>query len=225
MSVEQWRSKPLIFVDDLDLPVLDDSDLHHYQRVRRIADGDPITISDGAGRWRPARFGSVAEVVGPIEVEPAPARPSTVGFAPVKGERPEWVVQKLTELGVDTILPLQTVRSVVRWDGPRAAKQLAKWQVIAREASMQSRRVRIPEVLPVTSFADAVGLNGLGTAVLAEPGGQRLDGAVDDFVLIGPEGGWAPEELNGRHHRSLPGGVLRAETAAIAAAVVLVSGR
>lgn len=226
MSLEQWRSKPLIFVGDLDLPMLDDNDLHHYQRVRRLADGEPITISDGAGRWRPARFGAVPEVTGPIEVEPAPVRPSTVGFAPVKGERPEWVVQKLTELGVDTILPLQTKRSVVRWDSARAVKQQAKWQVIAREASMQSRRVRIPTVLPVTTFAAAIELGSAsGPPVLAEPGGQRLDGAVDGFVLIGPEGGWDPEELHGQQLRSLPGGVLRAETAAIAAAVVLVSGR
>ncbi len=83
---------------------------------------------------------------------------------------------------------------------------------------MQSRRVRLPEIRPVTSLAtldDA-------SVVLAEPGSPRLDGRTDRTVLIGPEGGWAPEELEGRRQRSLPGGVLRAETAAIAAAVMLV---
>ena len=233
MSLDEWRSKPLIFVEDLERPVLDEADLHHYQRVRRLADREPITVSDGAGRWRSARFGSVPEIDGPIELELAPTHPSTVGFTPVKGERPEWVVQKLTELGVDVILPLQTQRSVVRWDGARAAKQLAKWRVIAREASMQSRRVRIPTVLPVTSLAQAIRLNENMSAdaggsvsvapVFAEPGGQPLNPSVDRFVLVGPEGGWDADELRGQQLRSLPGGVLRAETAAIAAAVLLAS--
>ncbi len=231
MGLKDLRSVPLIFVADLEHPVLDDGDLHHYQRVRRLADRAPITISDGAGCWRSARFGAVPEVDGPIEVEAAPARPSVVGFTPVKGERPELVVQKLTELGVDVILPLQSVRSVVRWDGVRANKQLAKWQVIAREAAMQSRRVRLPTVLPVTPLADvmaSIDLEGdrplfaaSGRPVFAEPGGPPLDSAVDRFVLVGPEGGWAPEELRGHELRSLPGGVLRAETAAIAAGVLL----
>lgn len=222
MSLSDWRSVPLIFVEDLEHPVLDDADLHHYQRVRRLAGGAPITISDGVGGWRPARFGSTPEPDGPIEIEAAPARPSTVGFVPVKGERPEWVVQKLTELGVDVILPLQSARSVVRWDGARAAKQLAKWQVIAREASMQSRRVRIPTVRPVTPLTDVIAdRSATGPPVFAEPGGLPLDSAVDRFVLVGPEGGWDPDELRGQQLRALPGGVLRAETAAIAAAVLL----
>ena len=225
MSLDAWRSVPLIFVEDLEHPVLAEGDLHHYRRVRRLADDAPITISDGAGGWRPARFGPTPKVDGPITVEAASPQPSTVGFTPVKGERPELVVQKLTELGVDVILPLQSARSVVRWDGARAAKQVAKWHVIAREASMQSRRVRIPTVLPVTPLADvlngAASVAALGEPVFAEPGGQPLNSATDRFVLVGPEGGWAPEELQGQELRSLPGGVLRAETAAIAAAVLL----
>jgi len=219
MSLDDWRSKPLIFVQDLEHPVLDDGDLHHYQRVRRLAEGEPITISDGVGAWRPARFGPAPEIDGPVLTEAARTNPSTVGFTPVKGERPEWVVQKLTELGVDVILPLQSARSVVRWDGGRAAKQLVKWQVIAREASMQSRRVHIPTVLPVTALADALVAN--SSVVFAEPGGQPLDPVADRCVFIGPEGGWSSEELRGQERRSLPGGVLRAETAAVAAAVLL----
>ncbi len=209
---------PFVFVDDLDHPHLAPGDLHHYRTVRRIIDGEPITISDGCGRWRPARFAERPAVDGEVIEEPEPVAPSTVGFAPVKGERPEWVVQKLTELGVDIILPLQSSRSVVRWAGARAEKQVAKWRVIAREASMQSRRVRLPEIRPVAALASIDDVS----VVLAEPGSPRLDGRVDRFVLIGPEGGWAPEELEGRRLRSLPGGVLRAETAAIAAAVMLV---
>lgn len=221
MTIEKWRSTPFVFVEDLDHPELAPKDLHHYRTVRRIDDGDPITISDGRGRWRFARFAERPEPDGEITAEPETASPCTVGFAPVKGERPEWVVQKLTELGVDTILPLQSARSVVRWDRTRAEKQVAKWCVIAREASMQSRRVRIPEIRPVTALASITDVS----VVLAEPGAPRLDASVDRTVLIGPEGGWSPEELRGQRLRSLPGGVLRAETAAIAAAVLLVEAR
>ncbi len=219
MSLEARRSKPLIFVDDLDHPVISETDLRHYQRARRLTDGSPINISDGQGRWRPARFAAVALVDGEI-VEEAPSAASiTVGFVPVKGERPEWVVQKLTELGVDIIVPLQSDRSIVRWDRPRAQRQVEKWRLIAREACMQSRRVRLPDVRAVTLLADF----DIGGAVLAEPDGPPLDPIVDRAVLIGPEGGWSANELDGRPTRSLPGGILRAETAAVAAAALLAS--
>lgn len=207
---------------DLDAPVVGDADLHHFRRVRRLDDGTPITIADGAGRWRSARFGDEPVVDGPVEEEPPPTTRITVGFAPVKGERPEWVVQKLTELGVDTIVPLQTARSVVRWDGARAAKQHAKWETVAREAAMQSRRLHLPVVQPVTALSDLFAQS--DGAVLAEPGAPAL-GPGDRTVLIGPEGGWDPSELEGRRSCGLPGGVLRAETAAITAAVLLVAAR
>lgn len=230
VSLQVWRTRPLIFVDDLEHPVLSDADFHHYRRVRRLRDGADVTISDGRGGWRLAEFGETPQALGPATFEPAPEHPSIIGFAPVKGERPEWVVQKLTELGVDVILPLQTKRSVVRWDADRAAKQVVKWRNIAREASMQSRRVRIPSVLALAGLADLADLADVGHVgevgpVLAEPGARNLDGKADRFVLIGPEGGWDDQEREGRELRALPGGVLRAETAAIAAAVLLASSR
>ena len=221
MSLEAWRSKPLIFVDDLDHPQISDSDLHHFRRARRLPDGAPIVISDGHGRWCPARFGAVAVADGDIVEEAEPIAPTTVGFAPVKGDRPEWVVQKLTELGIDTIVALQTDHSVVRWDRARADRQVHKWRTIARQACMQSRRVRLPDVRPVTQLADF----DLTSSVLAEPGGRPLDPSTDRTVMIGPEGGWSSKELDGQATRSLPGGILRAETAAVAAAVLLAAAR
>ena len=70
----------------------------------------------------------------------------TVAFAPTKGERPEWVVQKLTELGVDRIVPLISERSVVRWAGERGAGAVERLRRVAREAAAQSRRVWLPDV-------------------------------------------------------------------------------
>lgn len=220
MDLDEWRSTPLIFVDDLEHPVLSKGDLHHFERVRRLSAGTPIVVADGKGAWRSAHFAPVPELTSDVNVEPAPGRPSTIGFTPVKGDRPEWVIQKLTELGVDVIRPLQTRRSVVRWDAARAAKQIVKWQNVAREAAMQSRRVRLPTILPVAPLEVAVNAGGV-VPVFAEPGGVPLDPSVDRFVLIGPEGGWDEEELRGQQRRALPGGVLRAETAAVAAAVLL----
>ncbi len=71
----------------------------------------------------------------------------TVGFALVKGERPELIVQKLTELGIDRIVPFVAERSVVRWDGDRAAGHVERLRRVAREAAMQSRRCWLPEVV------------------------------------------------------------------------------
>lgn len=221
MSLAERRHRPLIFVDDLEFPILDPADEHHFARVRRIAPGDLITIADGSGAWCVARFGPTPEPVEPIRLEPRPVQEIAVGFAPVKGERPEWVVQKLTELGVDTIIPLRTDRSIVRWDEARAEKQLAKWRVIAREAAMQSRRVRLPVIAGLSGLPPR---NEIGS-VLADPDGRPLDAVRDHTVLIGPEGGWSTEERRDRELCALPGGILRAETAALVAAALLIAGR
>ncbi len=217
------RHRPMVFVDDLDHPVLDRDDHHHLAKALRVPAGAAVTVGDGLGRWRPVVFdpdgsGLAAETVGEVMEEALPIWSLTVAFAPVKGERPEWTVQKLTELGVDRIVPILTERSVVRWDAKRWEKQATKWRRIGREASMQSRRVRLPIIDDLTSLAALVADH--GEVVLADPDGDPL-GPADRFVVIGPEGGWAPTERSGRRLVSLPGGVLRAETAALTAAVIM----
>ena len=145
-----------------------------------------------------------------------------MGIALTKGARLEVAVQKLTELGVERILPFTAVRSVVRWDADGARRRLRRLQRVAREASMQSRRLHLPQVEPVTDFAAVASLPG---AAMTEPGGvpPSLEHAI---LLIGPEGGWAPEELGQRLARVRLGPhVLRAETAAMAAGALLVGLR
>ena len=137
----------------------------------------------------------------------------------VKGERPEWAVQKLTEIGVDRIVPLQTARSVVRWPLGEADRQLDRLRRVAREAAVQSRRLWLPVVGPVTGLAEAVGAES-GVA-LASPGGAppTLDHPT---VLVGPEGGWTDDELAwGAPTVSLGPTVLRTETAAVVAGTLL----
>jgi len=139
----------------------------------------------------------------------------------VKGERPELVVQKLTELGVDRILPLAAARSVVRWDPARAARGVARLRQVAREAAMQARRTRLPEVADVATVVAAARAAGSGGA-LCDQGGATPLGLARPSLLIGPEGGWDPDELRcGLPTVGLGPTTLRSETAAIAAAVLL----
>lgn len=218
------RAAAHVVVADLDTPDPDDDDRHHLVRVLRLRAGETVTVTDGAGSWRPCEFvgargeGPLLRPSGPVLTEPAPTEVLTVGFAPVKGDRPEWVVQKLTELGVDRIVVLRSARSVVRWDGERAQRHVERLERVARGAVGQCRRVRLPR-LEVASPADLLAAG----AVVAEPGGRELT-AGDRGVLIGPEGGWAPEELalaGSDGAVTLGGAVLRAETAAVAAGVRL----
>jgi hypothetical protein len=110
------RHLPFAFVDDLDAPVLTEADHHHLARVRRVRDGEQLTVGDGRGRFRLCRFASTLEADGPVISVPVPSPTLTVGFALTKGDRPEVAVQKLTEVGVDVIAPFVAARTVVRWD-------------------------------------------------------------------------------------------------------------
>lgn len=216
------RAAPFAFVDDVDAPALTRDDHHHLARVRRLRDGEPLTVGDGRGAYRRVRFGDDLRPDGDIVRTDAPTPPVAVGFALTKGDRPEVVVQKLTELGVDRIVPFHAARTVVRWDEAKAARNVARWRAIAREAAAQAHRPWLPTVDEVSDFATLVAEAG---ATLAEPGGAppSLDRPL---VLVGPEGGWAPEELAATPNRTaLPGHVLRAETAAIVAGTLLVALR
>ena len=235
-----------VFVADLDVPVLASDDVHHLSRVLRLRAGEVVTASDGAGRWRACSFadGAALTVAGEVVSEPAPSPSVTVGFALTKGERPEWTVQKLTEVGVDRIVPVAAARSVVRLAGEKAAAQHRRWQKVAREAAMQSRRVWLPVVDPLTPFATALqnlskiarpgdfpemptAFSNLGEVpvAIAQAGGDPPVLARPG-VLVGPEGGWSEEELAaadacGAARVGLGPTVLRAETAALAVAVLL----
>jgi 16S rRNA (uracil1498-N3)-methyltransferase len=213
---------PHVFVADLERPELDDHDRHHLAKALRLRSGDALTISDGAGRWRAARFGPEVEVVGEVVAVPAPLPPVTVGLAPVKGQRPEWAVQKLTELGVDDVWLLVADRSVVRWEGARGEGHADRLARVAREAAMQSRRCRLPDIRVGVPLADALRREG---AALADPGGT-VPSLTRPVVLVGPEGGWSDAERAATPARvALGPTILRAETAAVAAGGLLVALR
>jgi len=210
---------PHVLVPDVDSPVLDDEARHHLARVRRLRDGDDLTVTDGAGAWRPARFRAdgVVEPTGDVVRVDRPRPEITVAFALTKGDKPELVVQKLTELGADRIVPFRAERSVVRWDEGKAARQHERLVAVARAACEQSHRCWLPVVEPVTDVAD-----------LAARGAVRLDRSgpgvslARPVVAVGPEGGWSDAERVALADVARLGPhVLRAETAAITACALL----
>lgn len=214
---------PFALVDDLDAPALTDDDRHHLERVRRLRPGAALTVGDGAGRFRAARFGATLEVDGPVNRAPVPHPPVSIGFALTKGDKPELVVQKLTEIGVDEIVPFVAERSITRWDDDKAARQVRRWRVIAREACAQAHRPHLPFVADVVPFA-AAATSGAVLAHWDDAHAERPRPGVR--ILVGPEGGWAPAELSalvGRVH--LGPHVLRAETAALVAGALAVAAR
>ncbi len=215
---------PHLFVDDLAAPGLADDDAHHLVRVLRRRPGDRVTVGDGRGRWCPAVLGGDGgiETVGEVVTVAPPRPPVTIGLTPVKGDRPEWAVQKLTEIGVDGVVLLITDRSVVRWDGDRAVAHVRRLRRVAREAAMQSRRVRLPRVEGPRAVTDVLGE---GVAV-ADPGATAAPSLSAPTVLVGPEGGWSEDERARAVTRvALADTVLRSETAAVAAAVMLIGLR
>jgi 16S rRNA (uracil1498-N3)-methyltransferase len=235
--------------------------------VLRLRPGEIVIASDGAGRYRachveiaggppahgrPAGASGQRRRPGGIALVPyteviavdRPVPSITVGFSLAKGDRTDWAVAKLAELGVDRIVPLLCDRTVARSAGAALlAKRTERFRRIAREASMQARRLWIPVVDEPLSFAEAPAElaafteapAGLAPAAgerdpavpmpcgiaLAEPGGGALSLATP-VVLVGPEGGWSPAELGvGLPTVRLGDTILRVETAAVVAGAVL----
>ncbi|MFA5564874.1 MAG: RsmE family RNA methyltransferase [Acidimicrobiia bacterium] len=221
-STPDGKGGPHVFVEDLENPLLDDADRHHLQRVLRLRAGDPLTVSDGHGRWVEARFGTALETTSEIHVSERLLPLAAVGFTPVKGDRPEWTVQKLTEIGVDRIIVLRSDRSVVRWEGERAEKALSRLRLVAREAAMQSRRCWLPTL---EGICPALEVMAQPSVARAERGGGRPT-VLPETIVVGPEGGWSEREVEALSVTvGLGDYVLRAETAALVAAVYLVGQR
>jgi 16S rRNA (uracil1498-N3)-methyltransferase len=220
------RAAAQVFVADPGAPEVAADDRHHLLRVLRLAPGELVIASDGNGSSTLCRFtgdGALLEPTGPVTRRARPEPPITVAFAPAKGDRPEWVVQKLTELGVDRIVPLSSDRAVVRWSGLRGDRALERLRRVAREAAAQSRRSWLPEVaepLSVVSFAHQVSAAG-GELALADPAG-RPPALTRPVVAVGPEGGWSDAERSlGLPRVTVGDAILRAETAAVAAGTLL----
>jgi 16S rRNA (uracil1498-N3)-methyltransferase len=213
-----------VFVDDPARPELSPHDTHHLARVLRLRPGETVTASDGWGavvacEWSPP--GRLTPLGPPTFVErPRPAL--TVALALTKGQHPELAVQKLTEAGVDRVVLMSSARCVARWAPAAQPRQFERLRAVARQAAMQSRRAYLPMVEGMAEFSVLAAEEG---AALTAPDGLPPS-LSHPTLLVGPEGGWSPEELAAvPRHVTLGPHVLRAETAAMAAGLLLAALR
>jgi 16S rRNA (uracil1498-N3)-methyltransferase len=217
---------------------LEAADARHAIRSLRLRPGDEFTSSDGEGgvvRCRVVRAQRLlveAEVLDRAEV-PRPRPLLTVALAPPKGDRLTWAVQKLSELGTDAIVLVETARSVRRWEGERGARIGPRLATVSREAAKQSRRAFIPSVSGPVPWPEAVVPEAVRgpEVILWEASRDGLlsvlpEEAPDEVALVvGPEGGIPQEDARaaqaaGALLASLGQNILRTETAAVAAAAV-----
>ncbi len=204
-------------------------DAKYLARVLRVERGHIYQISDNHSLYLAEVDAAHRETVSfrvLEKLEPPPQqRNVTLYAALIKFDHFEWMVEKATELGVARIVPVETVRSE-RGLEKAARKRIERWRKIALEAAQQSRRPFLPEVDEPVAFRDALASNADCRFFADEAGGGKLECAADQSaaVLIGPEGGWVDEERAAAanwKNVSLSRNVLRAETAALAALVLL----
>lgn len=214
--------------------VIRGDDARHLTTVLRARPGTPLTLADGTGTVHRARVTAVGD---PVTValtgsrHHAPPRPAiTVAHALPKGRKLDDVVRRLTELGVERIVPLHSARSQVQLEGPKAAKAHARWTAVAHAAAKQSRRARLPTIDPVGEWStwrpDGPGLVlwEEATAPL-RPAAEALVGADDLTLAVGPEGGLTADEVAATDLRPVTLGatVLRTEFASLAGTVAVMT--
>jgi 16S rRNA (uracil1498-N3)-methyltransferase len=217
--------------------VLDGAEGRHAAVVRRIAPGERIRLTDGRGSFvegpvtAASKAGLTVSVEDRGEVAAASPRLVVVQALP-KGERAELAVEMLTEVGADVIVPWNAERSQFRSNPERVAKTLSKWRAWAFEASKQSRRSWFCEVASIASTGEVAALvrEAALAVVLHEEAKVPLASVPvpeegDLVVVVGPEGGIAPAELDsfGVDPVRLGDTVLRTSTAGVAAAAVLLA--
>lgn len=219
---------------------LDGAEGRHAVVVRRIRVGERVVLTDGAGTraltevTATDKTGLRARVI-EVSATERPRPELVVVQAIAKGDRAERAVEMLVEIGVDRIVPWAASRSVAVWRGDRAAKSLEKWRSTAREAAKQSRRTWFPVVAEQATTAEAAALVGeadLGLVLHEEAGESLASLAVRGtgrlVLVVGPEGGIAPEELDafaaaGAHLVRMGETVLRTSTAGVAAVAAVLS--
>ena len=208
-----------LVLNNIDTISLSDTDAHHLFRVLRLRDGQSVTATDGAGRWRECRVvgRDGIEIVGSVVVENSPSITIGVAFVPVKAEKPETTVRQLVEVGADVIDVLLPTKRAVAGTRDRFNDRI---HTIVREACMQSRRVFVPQVNVGVNLAEVLAQAGVA---VADPEGGPLS-AEHQYIVVGPEGGFDASEVPETVAKvSIGPVVMRAETAALVAGARLVA--
>ena len=224
---------------------LSGEETHHLTHVLRMAPGDPAFVFDGCGREYGCHFKGVKDdraqlevgemlsdvVESPVEI--------TLAQALAKGEKFDFIVQKVTELGVSRIVPLVTRYADARLDDQQTARRIQRWRRISLEAVKQCGRRTLVEITAPRTVREFVGAGGPGSPdqqtllLFSERGGVAITDAIADWsnphavvALVGPEGGWSDDELvllneAGSKAVTLGPRVLRTETAALVAITLI----
>jgi 16S rRNA (uracil1498-N3)-methyltransferase len=221
-------------LDNSDL-TLDEREAHYLGHVLRLQHGAGLVVFNGRGVERQASVATVqrrgatlalADVLAPL---PEPPLALTLVQALPKSDAMDLIVQKATELGVRTLLPVHTEFSVVRLDAERSERRLDHWRKIAQSACEQCGRHRPPQIEPAGPLAAALESLPSGARWALDPAAERTftqqapTGAL--WIAVGPEGGfgttdWRRLDAAGFERVALGPRVLRAETAALAVCAI-----
>jgi 16S rRNA (uracil1498-N3)-methyltransferase len=219
-----------------ELVSLKGSEARHAVTVSRITVGQTVSIGNGAGlvvagEVVTAEHTELAIRVATVETTPRREPAVFLAQALAKGDRDELAVQAATELGVDGVIPWAAARCISRWEGAKVAKGRDRWAAVVREATKQSLRPWLPDVLDLATTKQLVHMAEGARMIVLEPSApSTLAGLeVDDrdvVLLVGPEGGIAQHELDalaeaGASLVRLGSEVLRTSTAGPAALAVL----
>ena len=212
----------------------------HLSRVLRIKKGDSVILFDGSGKDFIGKVIKITENSSIIRIEKIAESNTespldlTLIMGIIKGKTMEEIIRHVTELGVRSILPIFTERSIPKWGKEEQEKRVKKWQIIAKEATKQCGRTKPPEIFTILSFSKAISIKEDGIHLIfweEETKGLKkiLESVKYDNMIsiaIGPEGGFSKEEIEDAKKRgwipvSLGKRILRAETAAITAAALI----
>ena len=239
------RRRFFISPDHLKYPVskLTGQDLKHAKNVLRLKPGDEIVLFDGSGAEHVGRIleistsHAVVEMVGRHTIEESHAVEITIAQAFLKDKKMDVSVRQLTELGIHRWQPFFSKRSVPKPDGKRLASRAERWEKIAREASKQCGRSRLPEIGIPLFYDDLLKLGQAADAKIifwecaAEPLAAKIAHGENSeietvFAIVGPEGGFEEKEVlcaaqMGFSPVGMGPRILRAETAALTAATLM----
>ena len=218
--------------------VIDGAELAHLKKVLRLVPGDRITVFDDSGWEHEAVIRELfadrgdLEIIRSYEAGRESSLTVTLAVGLTKGEKMDFVIEKATELGVQTIAPFTSAFSVPKWDERKIAARTTRWQKIALSASKQCGRTRVPEILPLCEFRALVERDSTAALKLLfwenerhqslRQAHEKYPRAESVLVVIGPEGGFNSQEAElAQVHDFQPvclgKRILRAETAAVAA--------
>lgn len=211
---------------------LDSSDYHHIKNVMRMKKGDVIKIvyDKVINTCKLTDLNNVSYEVIKKETKEEKNYSITLAFSLIKEQKLDYLLQKCTESGVDTLIPLNTIRSVVKLENKKQDKKLDRWNKILKEASEQSFRSSIPVITGITNLKD-ISKDDYDLKLLCSLNEntknikkvlQKNNKCAKIILVVGPEGGFDPKEeallvKEGFISISLGTNVFRAETASVAA--------